>query len=479
MKPAIPFLLFPFLFAPLPLGCQAPTSYAAEGTPALQQGIPDAEGNLDLSASGLETHAMSGPNGATASFSYIGTKLFYAFHLPDNTPNPDKERLAFSASFGSYNALIQGNFAPWFTGALCQMEIVYDDVALAYDVLLGVDTGSELAPGTSVAFEVTYQDAETADTAWGGGVTNSLSLTLAVPVPLSTTIPEVSGTNHLMRLASDWAAVPAHPVTGVNAGTLKVATIGTRLFFRLDVPDATPYPNADKISYELTYAGKHHGQQGNFAPWLTGLGTMDFGENVQTELSYDAAGASYAASIGIDLGSDYLGGSSLTLALTFVDVTEASAGWGEGTANSVSLTLDLPKNGLERWTEAILSLPCDPSGAPLGLESWDEAKAIAQSMDGLQREPLSTKEAAVDGTDLERALSRYDYVIGKYNTLSTTVYADYLGRVEGGKITLKSQTLPGTLEKAAPSPWSYILATLGLGFTAGAVLLVCKKRKKD
>lgn len=481
MKKAVPFLLLAFLAAPLAtLHPKAPLSYAAQASTALEAGTPNGEGNLDAAASSLTAHSMDGPNGATVSFAYIGQKLFYAFHLPDSTHYAGKERLAFSASFGTYSHNVQGHLDGWMTASLSQYDVAYDEVNLAYDVVIGVNTGIDIVPGTAVAFSITYQDAQTADTSWGGGVANTLSLTLTVPTDETPVIPEAKGTNHLMELDSDWDGVASYPLSGPNDGTLRLATIGTRLFFRLDVADATHYPGKDKISYELTYAGKHHGQQGNFDPWLTNLGTMDFGTAVQTKLGYVEESSAYYCALGIDLGSDYVGGTSFSISLSFVDVTDASAGWGEGTANSVSLTLNLPKNGLERWTEAMLALPCDGTGATiLPTSAWSEVRAIADAMDGLQRAPLSTMESSQVGTDLEQALARYDYVIGKYNSLSTTVYADYLHRVEGGKVILRSQTGPSYFTQENDPSFVWVILPLALGLGAGGVLFAYKKKKKN
>ena len=100
------------------------------------------------------------------------------------------------------------------------------------------------------------------------------------------------GTNGLMK-EDDWKNVKSYSLTGANEGTVKFAIVETKFFFRFEVMDETNFSGKDKIDFEITTNGKHQGQQGNFDPWLTGLGAMDFGNNIQTDLSYNATLKSY------------------------------------------------------------------------------------------------------------------------------------------------------------------------------------------
>ena len=155
-----------------------------------------------------------------------------------------------------------------------------------------------------------------------------------------------TGTNGLMQ-GNDWASVKSYSLTGANEGSVKFAIVGTSFFFRLEVKDETNFSGKDKIDFEITTNGKHQGQQGNFDPWLTGLGAMDFGNNIQTDLSYNTTSKSYIAIIGFDLKDSMILGNDINVVINFHDVTDASKGWGEGEATSFNGTLKLGEDTSE------------------------------------------------------------------------------------------------------------------------------------
>lgn len=147
-------------------------------------------------------------------------------------------------------------------------------------------------------------------------------------------ITAVEGDAEGLTTDASWEGVEALPMTGENGGTVSFASIGTKVFFKMRVNDSTPFTSKDKIDYAFRLGEKAQGQQGNFDPWLTANGPMDYGDPVQVELHHHAAENVYTAVIGFDLGADFAIGAKLSAALHFVDATEPSATWGEGNANA-------------------------------------------------------------------------------------------------------------------------------------------------
>ena len=85
----------------------------------------------------------------------------------------------------------------------------------------------------------------------------------------------------------EWNTAYEHAMTGANTGSVKLATVGTNLYFRMIVTDTTKFTGKDRIAYKITVGGTTADIQGNYDPWLTG--SYGFGPNVQTEMAYDDA----------------------------------------------------------------------------------------------------------------------------------------------------------------------------------------------
>ena len=168
-----------------------------------------------------------------------------------------------------------------------------------------------------------------------GGVANWTSASADEPTNVINAVTGASG----FVTEDEWAAQEAYAFTGANEGSVKLATVGTNLFFRMVVKDATNFNNKDRIAYTITTNGITQSIQGNYDPWLTG--DKGFGENVQTELAYDSALGAYVATIGFNLGDSYITGNAVDVSFTFNDSTSEDVAWGAGVASNYTGTLYL------------------------------------------------------------------------------------------------------------------------------------------
>ena len=145
---------------------------------------------------------------------------------------------------------------------------------------------------------------------------------------------------------TEWNTAYEHAMTGANTGSVKLATVGTNLYFRMIVTDTTKFTGKDRIAYKITVGGTTADIQGNYDPWLTG--SYGFGPNVQTEMAYDDATTSYVVTIGMNLGDCYALGAAVDVAFTHQDVTTADGDWGSGEATTYSGKLylgEVPEGG--------------------------------------------------------------------------------------------------------------------------------------
>ena len=125
---------------------------------------------------------------------------------------------------------------------------------------------------------------------------------------------------------TEWNTAYEHAMTGANTGSVKLATVGTNLYFRMIVADTTKFTGKDRIAYKITVGGTTADIQGNYDPWLTG--SYGFGPNVQTEMAYDDATTSYVVTIGMNLGDCYALGAAVDVA--FTHQVRRQAGTGDG-----------------------------------------------------------------------------------------------------------------------------------------------------
>ena len=146
---------------------------------------------------------------------------------------------------------------------------------------------------------------------------------------------------------SAWSTVETYAMNGPNGGTVAFASVDTRLFLRVVMPDTTHYSNKDKIDYKIKTNGKIHGQQGNFDPWLTANENMAYGQPTQMLMNYDEVAQQYTAIIGFEMGEDFATGVKISAEVNFHDAMFETQNWGEGEANTFSADLWIKKKGEE------------------------------------------------------------------------------------------------------------------------------------
>ena len=71
--------------------------------------------------------------------------------------------------------------------------------------------------------------------------------------------------------------------------------------------------------------------------------------------------------------------------------------------------------------------------------TWDSFEKAYDEFNDSAKNVLSSTMSNPSGTSLQKGLARYDYILGKYNTSSTTPYNDFLGRIAAGKITINAK----------------------------------------
>ncbi|MDY5441701.1 MAG: hypothetical protein SPG64_05785 [Candidatus Enteromonas sp.] len=295
---------------------------------------------------GLETYAMDGPNGGSVAFASIGTNFFFRMEISDTTPNKNKEKIDFTFAVDGKSQGQQGNFDPWLTGYGAmdfgdnvQTELSYDEDAQKFVAVIGFNMGSSFVSGAKVSTTIHFYDATEASQGWGSGVANTFSSDLYLLAKGEE--EEVAHTYIVNNVATsglttdaDWVGVETYEMIGENKGTVAFLASGTKLFFRMEMPDTTPNKNKEKIDYLILAGGKTHGQQGNFDPWLTGNVAMEFGDAAQVELSYDSEAQKYIAVIGMEMGSTYAKGLKVNATVNYHDATEVTQEWGTGNANT-------------------------------------------------------------------------------------------------------------------------------------------------
>ena len=331
----------------------------AENTYLIQEIARDAEGNSDPSAWGaVETYAMDGPNGGTVAFASVDTRLFLRMVMPDTTHYSGKDKIDYKIRVGEKVHGQQGNFDPWLTanegleyGQPTQMLMNYDEGAKQYTAIIGFEMGADFVEGTKISVEVNFHDVTLETQNWGEGEANTFSADLWIkekgtePVAHSYLINEVARDAEGNSDPSAWGSIETYAMNGPNGGTVAFASVDTRLYFRMVMPDTTHYSGKDKIDFKFKVGDKIQGQQGNFDPWLTTNERMDYGNAVQTLLSYDAEAKQYIAIVGFEMGEDFVEGTKVTAEVNFHDVTLETQNWGEGEANTFSADLYIKSKG--------------------------------------------------------------------------------------------------------------------------------------
>ena len=243
-----------------------------------------------------EAYAFTGANVGSVKLATVATNLFFRMVVEDATKFTNKDRIAYTISTNGVTQNVQGNFDPWLTGDKgfgenTQTELAYNESLGAYVATIGFDLGANYIQGNEVSVSFTFNDSTSEDIGWGAGAASTYSGTLYLagekaedPKPLTYVINAVEGADGFVT-EDEWAAQEAYAFTGANEGSVKLATVGTNLFFRMVVKDATKLTNKDRIAYVISTNGVTQDIQGNFDPWLTGA--QGFGDNVQKELAYN------------------------------------------------------------------------------------------------------------------------------------------------------------------------------------------------
>ena len=127
----------------------------------------------------------------------------------------------------------------------------------------------------------------------------------------------------------DWDSAKAYTMTPVGTdttgatGTVKLLATDTRLYFLMEVQDATRSDN-DRPDYTITVGGKTASARGKFIdsanglPWLADRAT-DFGKSIKVESAYEDG--AWRLEVGYDLGDAFVNGAAVTVDFSAADTT--------------------------------------------------------------------------------------------------------------------------------------------------------------
>ena len=430
---------------------------------------------------GVETYAMSGPNGGTVAFVSSGTSFFFRMEMPDTTPVKNKDKIDFTFVVDGKTQGQQGNMEMWLVemgglafGTNVQTEFSYDETNQKYVAVIGFNLGSSYQIGAQVSATVNFHDVTDGGTqSWGQGEANSFSGTLylesTTPAKESTYIIPAIRPDRTVMAASDWTGVETYSMVGVNGGTVAFATSGTCFFFRMEMPDTTPIKDKEKIDFKFVVDGKTHGEQGNFAPWLTADGAMDFGGHAQMEMSYDETNQKYVAVIGFEIGSSYSPGATISATVNYHDATEATQEWGQGAANAFTHDLtfaEVPEALAYARTFLAASL-CDNGVNAPSTTLWAELKTSYEALSTeAQGELTAATSDASSWDEICQMAARYDLIVSRYG------YDDFMNR--GISLSLQSN-LPSF--HSSSTLWAILL--LGIAGVGAVGMMFFLRKKKD
>ena len=429
-----------------------------------------------------QAYAFTGANVGSVKLATVGTNLFFRMVVEDATKFTGKDRIAYNISTNGVTQNIQGNFDPWLTGEMgfgnnVQTELGYDETLGAYVATIGFNLGDNYIQGNEVSVSFTFNDSTSEDIAWGAGAASTFSGTLYLgekkveePKPLTYVINAVDGVDGFVT-EDEWAAQEAYAFTGANVGSVKLATVGTNLFFRMVVEDATKFTGKDRIAYVISTNGVTQDIQGNFDPWLTGA--QGFGNNVQTELGYDETLGAYVATIGFNLGDNYIPGNEVSVSFTFNDSTSEDIAWGAGAASTFNGTLTLAGKAAETpdVPEVNYSYVVPMISTGLVASDWDACEAYVMSPIGETTGATGTVKFIVangilyfqmeveDATQQENDRPQYSLTIGGKT-------ASARGKYTGGPWLAASATDFGTAV-LTESNYANGKYTMTLGFDIG------------
>ena len=361
MKKLLMLLLSAMLCCSLAFGVICASAQTEEGNDVIA--ILDHEitqADWDSAKAYTMTPVSADTTGATGTVKLLATetRLYFLMEVQDAT-NFDADRPDYTITVGGKTASARGKFIdaatqqPWLAGRnsdfgdAVKTESTYADGA--YRLEIGYDLGDVFVVGAEVAVDFSAADAQTAEQGWADDYTSyphairfAATLTLGEAEQPGTEEPEpeqpgvVAVLDHEITQA-DWDSAKTYTMTPVSAdttgatGTVKLLATETRLYFLMEVQDATNF-DADRPDYTITVGGKTASARGKFIdaatqqPWLAGRNS-DFGDAVKTESTY--ADGAYRLEIGYDLGDVFVVGAEVAVDFSAADAQTAEQGWAD------------------------------------------------------------------------------------------------------------------------------------------------------
>ena len=113
--------------------------------------------------------------------------------------------------------------------------------------------------------------------------------------------------------------------------------------------------------------------------------------------------------------------------------------------------------------------------------SWSIFETLYSKFSDDAKDLLAETNSDVLGSDLQKGLARYDYIIEKYNTSLTTPFNDFLGRIESNKITLNAFNESSNYINSFGNNEHMIMIIIISSTLASILILlvIVKKRKRD
>ncbi len=368
MKKLLMLLLSALLCCSLAFGVICASAQTEEGNDPIA--ILDHEitqADWDSAKAYTMTPVSADTTGATGTVKLLATetRLYFLMEVQDAT-NFDADRPDYTITVGGKTASARGKFIdaatqqPWLAGRnsdfgdAVKTESTYADGA--YRLEIGYDLGDVFVVGAEVTVDFSAADAQTAEQGWADDYTSyphairfAATLTLGETEQPGTEEPEpepeqpepeqpgvVAVLDHEITQA-DWDSAKAYTMTPVSAdttgatGTVKLLATETRLYFLMEVQDATQFTN-DRPDYSVTIGGKTASARGQYigsdgAPWLNPR-SKDFGNEVKVDISY--ANGAYRMELGFDIGADlFVEGAHIVVDFSHADAQTAEQGWDD------------------------------------------------------------------------------------------------------------------------------------------------------
>ena len=328
----------------------------AEGTPEV---IPVLDHEItqedwDSAKAYTMTPVGTDTTGATGTVKLLATdtRLYFLMEVQDVTRS-DNDRPDYTITVGGKTASARGKFIdsanglPWLAdratdfGKSIKVESAYEDGAWRLEV--GYDLGDAFVNGAAVTVDFSAADAQTEANGWADDYTSyPHAIRYANTMYLGEFIAPVEEPGVVEILdheitQADWDSARAYTMAPVAegttgaTGTVKLLATGTRLYFLVEVQDATRFVN-DRPDYTITVGGKtasargqYFGSDGN--PWLEGR-QKEFGEAVKTEITY--TDGVYRMELGFDIGAAlFVEGAHIAVDFSHADAQTSEQEWAD------------------------------------------------------------------------------------------------------------------------------------------------------